>query len=122
MLPGESPRQAYDELVAHIKRHIERDGITIEHEQPWIECVGLEDGANHAWAGQIAAAAQAIGLPSKLVGVAYGTDASVIAANGIPSVVFGPGSIEQAHTKDEWLEVEQLSKATDVLYRLACGE
>jgi acetylornithine deacetylase/succinyl-diaminopimelate desuccinylase-like protein len=36
-------------------------------------------------------------------------------------VVFGPGSIDQAHTADEWLDVEQLRLASDVLYRFARG-
>ena len=34
--------------------------------------------------------------------VPYGTDASTLAEAGIPSVVFGPGDIAQAHTCDEW--------------------
>jgi acetylornithine deacetylase len=32
-----------------------------------------------------------------------------------PTVVFGPGSINQAHTCDEWIEIEQLHRATDML-------
>jgi len=36
---------------------------------------------------------------------------------GIPTVVFGPGAIEQAHTADEWISIEQLLQATEVLYR-----
>ncbi len=124
LLPGEIPRQAYDHLVAYIaasiKQRVQRPGITIEHEQPSIESSGLDDTHNRAWAEQIAAVAQAIEIPAKLVGVPYGTDASVFASNGIPSVVFGPGSIDQAHTRDEWLAIDQLNQATEVLYHLAC--
>jgi acetylornithine deacetylase len=29
-------------------------------------------------------------------------------------VVCGPGSIEQAHRKDEWVSIDQLNKAIDV--------
>jgi len=122
LLPGESPRQAYEDLIAYVSNRVERSGITIEHEQPWIECLGLDDSDNREWAGQIAAVAHAMDLPCELIGVPYGTDASVIAAAGIPSVVFGPGSIDQAHTKDEWLEIDQLAKATEILYRLVCCE
>ncbi|MFM8286006.1 MAG: M20/M25/M40 family metallo-hydrolase, partial [Planctomycetaceae bacterium] len=39
------------------------------------------------------------------------------AVTGVPAVVFGPGSIEQAHTRDEWIEVEQLRLATEILHR-----
>ncbi|PLX70529.1 MAG: TonB-dependent receptor, partial [Azoarcus sp.] len=34
-------------------------------------------------------------------------------------VVFGPGSIRQAHTKDEWLPLDELEQAAEVLYRFA---
>ena len=50
-------------------------------------------------------------------GVPYATDAAFISAAGIPTVVFGPGSIEQAHTDDEWLPLDQLEQAAEVLYR-----
>ena len=36
-------------------------------------------------------------------GVRYFCDASVLGHGGIPSVVFGPGDIAQAHTADEWI-------------------
>ena len=51
------------------------------------------------------------------VGVPYATDAAFISAAGIPTVVFGPGSIEQAHTDDEWLPLDQLEQAAEILYR-----
>jgi acetylornithine deacetylase/succinyl-diaminopimelate desuccinylase-like protein len=34
---------------------------------------------------------------------------------GLSAVVIGPGSIDQAHTKDEWIEVQELDKAV-VIY------
>jgi acetylornithine deacetylase/succinyl-diaminopimelate desuccinylase-like protein len=48
-------------------------------------------------------------------GVSYGTDASKLARAGIPSVVFGPGSIRQAHSADEWIELRQVEAAADIL-------
>ena len=45
----------------------------------------------------------------------YGTNASVFAAAGVPSLVFGPGSIAQAHTADEWIELAQVDTAADIL-------
>lgn len=44
----------------------------------------------------------------------FGTDAGVFAANGLPSVVLGPGSIAQAHTADEFIELSAVSQAVDV--------
>jgi acetylornithine deacetylase len=40
--------------------------------------------------------------------VAYGTEAGLFARAGVPSIVCGPGSIEQAHQADEYVELEQL--------------
>ena len=52
--------------------------------------------------------------------VPYGTDASTLAAGGIPSVVFGPGDIAKAHTADEWVPLDEVEQASEILYRLAC--
>ena len=41
-------------------------------------------------------------------------------AAGTPCVVFGPGDIAQAHTRDEWIEIEQVRLAADAYYRIAC--
>lgn len=46
------------------------------------------------------------------------TDASRLNAAGIPTVVFGPGTIEQAHTSDEWIALEQVKEASRVFKRL----
>ena len=51
------------------------------------------------------------------VGVRYFCDASVLAQGGIPSVVFGPGDIAQAHTADEWISVEALEQGKRLLRR-----
>lgn len=50
-------------------------------------------------------------------GVPYFCDASVLSQGGIPSVVFGPGDIAQAHTADEWVEVRQVARAAALLER-----
>jgi acetylornithine deacetylase len=39
----------------------------------------------------------------------------------VPSVVFGPGSIDQAHTADEWIALEQVDAAADSLCALAAS-
>ena len=53
----------------------------------------------------------------KPVGVRYFCDASVLARGGIPSVVFGPGDIAQAHTATEWISVEALERGKNLLRR-----
>jgi acetylornithine deacetylase/succinyl-diaminopimelate desuccinylase-like protein len=57
-------------------------------------------------------ALQQAGLPVELYTVPYCTNASYSAGTAaIPSLIFGPGSISQAHVMDEFLEVSQLNQA-----------
>jgi acetylornithine deacetylase/succinyl-diaminopimelate desuccinylase-like protein len=51
------------------------------------------------------------------VGVDFFCDAAVLAAGGIPSVVFGPGDIAQAHTVDEWISLASLERGKNLLRR-----
>jgi acetylornithine deacetylase len=53
----------------------------------------------------------------KPVGVHYFCDAAVLAKGGIPSIVFGPGDIAQAHTSDEWISLRSLERAKQMLVR-----
>ncbi|NHO31408.1 acetylornithine deacetylase [Acetobacter fallax] len=42
--------------------------------------------------------------------VSYGTEAGIYQQAGMNSIVCGPGSIEQAHRPDEWIERDQLTR------------
>ena len=44
-------------------------------------------------------------------------DASHLSAGGIPSVVFGPGKIAQAHTREEWISLRSLDRGVQILTR-----
>jgi acetylornithine deacetylase len=48
--------------------------------------------------------------------VAFGTDAAELSAAGIPGVVLGPGDIAQAHTSEEYVEIQQVVQAA-AIYR-----
>ena len=48
-------------------------------------------------------------------GVDFFCDAAVLSAGGIPSVVFGPGDIAQAHTADEWISLDSLERGKNLL-------
>lgn len=50
--------------------------------------------------------------------VAFGTEAPFFQALGMETVVFGPGSIDQAHQPDEYLETSNIRPAVDVLTEL----
>jgi acetylornithine deacetylase/succinyl-diaminopimelate desuccinylase-like protein len=49
-------------------------------------------------------------LGARAVGAPWFCDAAVFAKHGSPAIAMGPGSIAQAHTKDEWIALEDLEK------------
>ena len=42
--------------------------------------------------------------------MSYGTEGGLFQEGGVPTVVIGPGSIEQAHKPDEYIYVDQLEQ------------
>jgi acetylornithine deacetylase len=51
--------------------------------------------------------------------VAFGTEAGLFKNAGIPTVVCGPGSIQQAHQPDEYVSLEQLARCEQFMQKLA---
>jgi acetylornithine deacetylase len=51
--------------------------------------------------------------------VAFGTEGGLFEQAGIPTVVCGPGSMDQGHKPDEYVSVEQLQACDAMLARLA---
>jgi acetylornithine deacetylase len=51
--------------------------------------------------------------------VAFGTEAGLFKQSGIPTVVCGPGSINQAHQPDEYVSLEQLARCEAFMQGLA---
>jgi len=62
-------------------------------------------------AAVIAMVADLLGDHRKPGKVSYGTEGGHFQAAGVPTVVCGPGSIEQAHKPDEYVDLAQLEKA-----------
>jgi acetylornithine deacetylase len=68
--------------------------------------------------------AEIVGLAKKLAGrnrhgkVAFGTEAGLFDGISIPTVVIGPGSINQAHKADEFIAVAEIEKCDAFLERL----
>jgi acetylornithine deacetylase/succinyl-diaminopimelate desuccinylase-like protein len=120
--PNYLPADGYRQLVEHIAANADLGGCRIEHDRPFMDSNGLGDKNNRELAEGLAMLARGTGRDAKLVGVPYGTDAAAISAVGVPTVVFGPGAIAQAHTADEFIEIDQLERGAEVFYRIAMGE
>lgn len=60
-------------------------------------------------------------IPVRVEGMSAWTDAALFNDANIPAICFGPGDISLAHGPEEYVEIEQISRAAAVLERLATG-
>lgn len=58
-------------------------------------------------------------LPAPIEGLSAWTDAALLNEAGITAVCFGPGDIAMAHAAEEFVQVEEIERATAVLAHIA---
>jgi acetylornithine deacetylase len=122
MLPGETRQQVWQEfesLIADL--HLRDPDMDVEMESPMLESFPLETSPTARIVQAVAAASQAVRGPGPLIGVPYGSDASRFAIAGIPSVILGPGSIDQAHAAEEYVDLDQVVSAVEIYARAVVG-
>jgi acetylornithine deacetylase len=61
------------------------------------------------------------GEGAQLAGAPWFSDAAHLSRGGIPSVCIGPGSIQQAHTVDEWIDLDALRAGAEFLTAFVRG-
>jgi acetylornithine deacetylase len=117
-LPGVSLRTAYNRfLLACDEVAIRRfagfpDCEIITEIEVEIPSLAPEPGsAAETMALRLARANQTVAVP-------FASEAGQFALHGVPTVLCGPGSIEQAHQPDEWVEVSQIEECIAFMRRL----
>ena len=118
-LPDQDPDEIPDRLEAFVERdlrpqmkavHPDADVVTRRHHH----VPGLAP-ADSEGETLIMRLAEQNGLDA----ASYGTEAGLFQLADIPTVVCGPGSIEQAHKPDEWIALDQLAACEAFMGRLA---
>jgi len=120
LLPGEEPDEARQHLIDFVNRRLTDRGLRttcVDHEPSTLEGLALPDKDNGPLADRLLSAIEPTAADRQKIGVPYATNAAIYAVNGAPTVVFGPGSIDQAHTADEWIDVESLHQAVEIFER-----
>jgi acetylornithine deacetylase len=118
VINGEDPARAPGDLAAFLRQQPSID-FPFECEPPWMCKAALGAQGSEELVRRLGLAINAVRGQHQVMAVPYGTDASTLAEANIPSVVFGPGDIAQAHTRDEWVPLEEVEQASEILYRFA---
>lgn len=116
LLPGEEANDAINEIREILDELCQKDrSLDIIVEDAYLIDLPLEVSEHSPVVKCISRASRLILGNSNICGVPYGSNASKIAAAGVPCIVFGPGSIIDAHSADESIELWQVKKAAEVL-------
>jgi succinyl-diaminopimelate desuccinylase len=110
VIPGEDSLAAYEGVRARLAGELD---FPVEFDAPYCDSPPLGDELNGQLGERLVAITSRIAGPRERIGVPYGTHASRLARAGVPTVVCGPGDIAQAHTKDEWIALDELPRAVD---------
>jgi len=117
LLPNEDPKVALEEIRKLLARKIElkdlafqvaleREGTIVKESEPIVKLTRN-------------AVQEVTGKQPKVTGCMATTDMAFLVNQGkIPAVVYGPGSLEQAHVANEYVEVEELLKAAKVYAKI----
>jgi acetylornithine deacetylase len=121
VLPGESTADARKALTTALNRAAAGDAWMKDHPPSleWFE--GQFESGQTPLTDPIVESlqqchAEVLGKPTVLQGVTYGSDLRLFTNHGhLPAVLYGPGNIEQAHTVDEWVDLQEVFSAAKVL-------
>jgi acetylornithine deacetylase len=120
-LPAEDP----DEVVEPFRRALDR--VSRDHPEVSGELTvdlirpGSDVPPDSTVVRALGDALREEGMEARIEGMTAWVDAAFLNEAGIPAVCFGPGSIEQAHSADEYVEVQEVRAAAAVLGRMVEG-
>lgn len=118
-VPGVQPEKIIDgirhyittELEPRMKDRYPEAGVEIER-------IGAVPALDAAEDDDITLLAKSLSRPQSTTKVSYGTEAGFFQGAGIPTVVCGPGNIEQAHRADEFVSLAQLHECERFMQNL----
>jgi acetylornithine deacetylase len=120
-LPSDDPESLYERIVHYAQEELE-PRMHMSHADTGIafeimsEFPALDTDPDE----EVVSIAKRLSQQNDHGKVAFGTEASVISKHGhIPTVVCGPGSIDQAHKPDEFIAIDQVAKCEEFMHRLA---
>jgi acetylornithine deacetylase len=118
VIPGEDPHLVHTEMENFLRQECDIH-FPFDCAAPWMSLSALSPDLSGELVTRLGHTITSVRGEHRVMPVPYGTDAPSLASVGIPVVIFGPGDIAQAHTKDEWIELDQVRLASEILYQFA---
>ncbi|MEN8774010.1 MAG: M20 family metallopeptidase [Akkermansiaceae bacterium] len=107
------PSLVRDELASELlKRHLKNVELLHSTESP-----PMAMPKDHPWLLKL----QSIDSGLRLTGAPWFSDAAHLSAAGLPSICLGPGSINQAHTADEFIRIADLEDGAIWFTKMIAG-
>ena len=103
--------------MAALRAYLEATGAPLEL-TTLLEDRGFVLDSDHPLALAAQEACVTVSGRGELRGLRAGTDASKFVHAGIPAVVLGPGSLDQAHTADEFVDLDEMAAAAELFVEL----
>ena len=118
-VPGDDPHAIVAEIEAYARDVLEPPMKAIAPDAGFtFEELALVPGLDTAADAPVTVLAKKLAGRNDHAKVAYGTEAGLFQEIGIPTAIVGPGSIEQAHKPDEYVEAAELDKADVFMAKL----
>lgn len=112
LLPGENSEAVLSDYQGLLDGLAERyQDLDAVMEPPMLVDEALETPGGSAPARLASELLTGLGLDGTLAGVPFGSDASKLSRQGVPSLIVGPGNIDQAHAAVEYVEIDQVEQA-----------
>ena len=112
LLPSESVSDVwihYEQILDGLKVIVPE--LDVRMEQPFLVDAAWMVDPSSSIVGVARHVSSELGLEDEPIGVPFGSDASKFGRAGIPTIIFGPGSIDQAHAAVEYIELKQVEQA-----------
>ena len=118
-LPGENPYDYVDECKAFVEANVlpEMHAVSPDTGFTWQAVPGCA-ALNTADDDEVTELAKNLSQRNHSLKVGFGTEAGHFQEAGMPTIVCGPGSIDQAHKPNEFVTLDQVRQCESFMWRL----
>lgn len=120
LLPGEEVEAVLTHYQSILDELMQRHpDVIAEMEKPMLQDWSFQTDANASLVQLARDVLHGMNRENGVSGVPFGSDASKFSRLGIPTILFGPGSIDQAHAAVEYVECAEVEAAQAVYTQIA---